>query len=99
MRSQLRPFGGSIENSELLAQGQVFSHDFKARRKEATEKAKQSREEAQFRRCTGRMGPGTDAVVLASRAPLNTFFRRGTAIIPTEFLPARVSTFQAISIS
>jgi hypothetical protein len=42
---------------------------------------------------------GLDAGLFASRAPLNIFIRRGIAIIPTEFLPARVSTFQAISIS
>src|SRR5262249_28092635 len=54
---------------------------------------------ADLPRGAGRMRLGLDAGLFASRAPLNIFIRRGIAIIPTEFLPARVSTFQAISIS
>jgi hypothetical protein len=46
IRSQFRLFGISIKDGELLAQSEVFCHEFKARRKEQSEKGKESREEA-----------------------------------------------------
>jgi hypothetical protein len=40
LESELRSFSCSIEDDELLAQGKIFSQQFKAGSKEAAEKAK-----------------------------------------------------------
>src|SRR5262249_14248414 len=45
-KTQGRPFSGPVENGQLLAKGEDFRHQFKARRKKGANKGKEKREES-----------------------------------------------------
>jgi hypothetical protein len=49
LKMEGRPFSGSVQDGELLAKGEEFSHQFQTRRKEGASKRKEKREESHKR--------------------------------------------------
>src|SRR5262249_43110882 len=54
LKTQGRPFSGSVKNGQLLAKRKDFRHQFKARRKKGACKGKQKREESHKREARSR---------------------------------------------
>jgi len=53
-KTQGRPFSCPVENGQLLAKGEDFRHQFKARRKKGASKEKEKREESHKREARSR---------------------------------------------
>jgi len=54
LKTEGGPFSGSVENGQLLAKGEDFRHQFKARRKKGASKGKEKREESHKREAKSR---------------------------------------------
>jgi len=54
LKTEGGPFSGSVQNGQLLAKGEDFRHQFKARRKKGASKGKEKREESHKREAKSR---------------------------------------------